>query len=66
MRIKKTEICQTCAKLKNVCQTCILDLAYGLPIKVRDKALGMKNEVPMSDVNKEHYITNAERKVVII
>ncbi|XP_065568780.1 pre-mRNA-splicing factor RBM22-like [Artemia franciscana] len=62
MRIKKTEICQTCAKLKNVCQTCILDLEYGLPIKVRDKALGMKNAVPMSDVNKEHYITNAERK----
>ncbi|KAK2725678.1 hypothetical protein QYM36_000248 [Artemia franciscana] len=62
MRFKKTEICQTCAKLKNACQTCILDLEYGLPIKVRDKALGMKNEVPMSDVNKEYYITNAERK----
>ena len=22
MRYKKTEICQTCAKVKNVCQTC--------------------------------------------
>jgi len=29
MRFKKTEICQTCAKLKNVCQTCIFDLQYG-------------------------------------
>ena len=29
MRFKKTEICQTCAKLKNVCQTCLLDLEYG-------------------------------------
>ena len=29
MRFKKTEVCQTCAKLKNVCQTCLLDLEYG-------------------------------------
>ena len=29
MRYKKTEICQTCSKLKNVCQTCLLDLEYG-------------------------------------
>ena len=30
MRFKKTEICQTCSKVKNVCQTCLLDLEYGL------------------------------------
>ena len=30
MRFKKTEVCQTCAKLKNVCQTCLLDLDYGM------------------------------------
>ena len=35
MRFKKTEVCQTCAKLKNVCQTCLLDLEYGLPVQVR-------------------------------
>jgi pre-mRNA-splicing factor RBM22/SLT11 len=35
MRFKKTEVCQTCAKVKNACQTCILDLEYGLPIQVR-------------------------------
>ena len=29
MRFKKTEVCQTCSKLKNVCQTCLLDLDYG-------------------------------------
>jgi len=34
MRYKKTEVCQTCAKLKNVCQTCLLDLEYGLPVQV--------------------------------
>ncbi|KAI8813805.1 hypothetical protein BJ742DRAFT_787510 [Cladochytrium replicatum] len=28
MRFKKTEICQTCAKIKNVCPTCVLNLEY--------------------------------------
>jgi pre-mRNA-splicing factor RBM22/SLT11 len=28
-RFKSTVVCQMCAKLKNVCQTCILDLQYG-------------------------------------
>lgn len=27
-RFKKTEVCQTCAKLKNCCQTCLLDLQF--------------------------------------
>lgn len=26
---KKTEVCQACSKVKNICQTCILDLEYG-------------------------------------
>jgi len=28
-RYKKTEVCQTCSKIKNVCQVCLLDLEYG-------------------------------------
>ena len=48
-RFKKTEICTTCAKAKNVCQTCILDLQYGLPVQVRDAALGLKTSTHTSD-----------------
>lgn len=39
MRFKKTEICQTCARLRNACQTCLLDLEYGLPLQVPYKLL---------------------------
>lgn len=63
MRFKKTEVCQTCSKLKNVCQTCLLDLEYGLPIQVRDAALKMKDDIPKSDVNKEYYVQNMEREL---
>ncbi|XP_078407310.1 pre-mRNA-splicing factor RBM22 [Cetorhinus maximus] len=63
MRFKKTEVCQTCSKLKNVCQTCLLDLEYGLPIQVRDAGISLKDEMPKSDVNKEYYTQNMEREI---
>lgn len=54
-RYKKTIICQEVAKAKNVCQVCLLDLEYGLPVQVRDQALGMANEgLPESDAGKEY------------
>eukprot|EP00803_Ostreobium_quekettii_P009893 evm.model.scf_51.4 EVM.evm.TU.scf_51.4 scf_51:35985-40803(-) len=54
-RYKKTIICQEVAKAKNVCQVCLLDLDYGLPVQVRDSALGIdKDVIPESDVNKEY------------
>lgn len=60
MRFKKTEICQTCAKLKNICQTCLLDLEYGLPVQVRDAALKIKDDLPRSDVNREYYLQGVD------
>ncbi|KAJ8254657.1 hypothetical protein GJAV_G00195570 [Gymnothorax javanicus] len=63
MRFKKTEVCQTCSKMKNVCQTCLLDLEYGLPIQVRDTGLSIKDDMPKSDVNKEYFSQNMEREM---
>ena len=39
-RFKNTIVCQTCSKVKNVCQTCLFDLDFGLPVELRDKLLG--------------------------
>ncbi|KAI8434279.1 hypothetical protein MSG28_012370 [Choristoneura fumiferana] len=63
MRCKKTEICQTCSNIKNVCQTCLLDLEYGLPVQVRDAALKMQNDLPHNEVNKEYYIQNLDSQM---
>jgi len=52
-----TEVCQTCSRLKNICQTCILDLQFGLPSQLRDAVLATAKEaisVPVSDVNQEY------------
>eukprot|EP00053_Salpingoeca_punica_P011795 m.105149 g.105149 ORF g.105149 m.105149 type:complete len:415 (+) comp15783_c0_seq1:183-1427(+) len=65
MRFKKTEICQVCSKMKNVCQTCLLDLEYGLPTQVRDTALGLASEVPTSDVNRDYYMQGVERELAL-
>lgn len=41
--------------------TCML--FSGLPVQVRDHALGLKDDVPKSDVNKEFYTQNVEKEV---
>ncbi|KAK4424418.1 Zinc finger CCCH domain-containing protein 40 [Sesamum alatum] len=63
-RYKKTEICQTCSKLKNVCQVCLLDLEYGLPVQVRDTALSINSNdaIPKSDVNREYFAEEHDRR----
>ena len=53
----KTEVCQSCAKIKNQCQTCILDLKYGLPSQLRDAVMDGKPggmQLAISD-GQQHY-----------
>ncbi|KAK6357823.1 Pre-mRNA-splicing factor slt11 [Orbilia blumenaviensis] len=63
-RYKKTNICLTCARLKNCCQCCMLDLSFGLPIVVRDAALKLVAQGPSSEINKQYYAQNTENKLI--
>jgi pre-mRNA-splicing factor RBM22/SLT11 len=66
-RLKRVEICKSCAQAKNVCQVCIYDLQYGLPVKVRDRVLrehgaaGATTAVPQSMANRAWYTAQQER-----
>lgn len=62
-RRKRTMMCLTCARLKNCCQCCMLDLQFGLPITVRDAALQMVAPGPASKVNREYYAQEHEREI---
>lgn len=62
-RQKRTAICLTCARLKNCCQCCMLDLSFGLPIVIRDQALKMIAPGPQSEVNREYFAQNNEREI---
>ena len=62
-RYKKTIICQEVAKAKNVCQVCLLDLDYNIPVQARDTALGVEDEIlPDSDVGKEFKLKQLENE----
>lgn len=62
-RKKRTNICLTCARLKNCCQCCMLDLSFGLPIVVRDAALKMVAPGPQSEINREFFAQNNEKAI---
>lgn len=62
-RYKSTVVCQSCARLKNVCQTCLFDLEFGLPVQVRDKFLEEmgqnKMALPNSRVGRDYQLQEA-------
>lgn len=60
---KRTNICLTCARLKNCCQCCMLDLSFGLPLSVRDAALKMVAPGPSSEINREYFAQNNEKAI---
>eukprot|EP01091_Cochliopodium_minus_P018410 TRINITY_DN7460_c0_g1_i4.p1 TRINITY_DN7460_c0_g1~~TRINITY_DN7460_c0_g1_i4.p1 ORF type:complete len:243 (-),score=57.60 TRINITY_DN7460_c0_g1_i4:33-674(-) len=66
-RRKKTEICQICAKLKNLCQSCILDLQYKAPFEIRDALIEgwnyTTNKKQQTEVHREYFALQAAKKV---
>ncbi|OMO74049.1 Zinc finger, CCCH-type [Corchorus capsularis] len=63
-RFKQPVVCQTCSKLQNACQVCLLDLESGLPVQVRDSALSINSNdaIPKSDVNREYFAEEHDRR----
>jgi pre-mRNA-splicing factor RBM22/SLT11 len=62
-RHRHTNICQTCAKIRNCCQCCVLDLVYSLPAKMRDTVLHRENAMPMSHGNRGFFVASKEGEV---
>ena len=68
-RLKRVEICQNCARTKNVCQVCIFDLQYGLPVQLRDTILAEHGSshavaaIPQSDANRSWYKQQQARAI---
>ncbi|KAJ8600647.1 hypothetical protein CTAYLR_006923 [Chrysophaeum taylorii] len=62
-RFKETIICREVALEKNICQACLTDLTYGVPVGVRDALLKRENtEEPKSKANQLYYYQQQREK----
>ncbi|KAF7459401.1 Cwf5-like with 2 ZnR domains (CCCH and RRM domains missing) [Cryptosporidium felis] len=68
-KYNQTTICSSCAKIKNVCQSCVSDLNFGLPLYARDEYIKARREagdeealkllnIPDSVDNRDHFMEN--------
>merc|ERR550514_66583 len=68
-RYKETVISKEVALAKNICQVCLFDMDYQLPVQVRDELMGIGGaadelaDVPQSDINKEYYWQNKREAI---
>lgn len=71
-RYKETIVAAEVAIAKNVCQACLMDMEYNLPVAVRDKLSGTGSggqrgvggvQMPTSDVNREFYWENQRKQL---
>lgn len=62
-RFKRTEICQTCAKVKNLCQACILDLKFGLSMELRDSYMKETINVPKDPINRDYWAYKVSKNI---
>lgn len=66
-RLKRVEICKSCAQAQNVCQVCVYDLQYGLPVQVRNQVLkeagdaSATTSVPQSHANRSWFTAQQQR-----
>ncbi|EEA06190.1 uncharacterized protein CMU_019470 [Cryptosporidium muris RN66] len=66
-KYKQTVICKTCAQLKNVCQVCVSDINYGIPLSLldnyiakhsKDNSLLSLTNIPNTIANRDYFVEN--------
>ena len=61
----KTEICSLCSKIKNACQSCGLDLTFGVELETRDQFLSNNKriDIPKETQNRDFWIYKMSQKI---
>lgn len=68
----KTEVCHCCSQTKNLCQTCLRDLKFGLPSQLRDAVLhsatraqgGLSTLDPAATATQQRYFQQQQMALV--